>query len=67
MNVSAVPDVFKLHKNTSEICVVGSNIHALLMPHLENALAALRESLSKVTLEDLKQELYEKIGMTPHA
>lgn len=55
---SDAPDeLFKLHQNTSETCVVGSNIHALLMPHLEEAVAALKGSFSKVTLADLKNEL----------
>ena len=59
---SDAPDeLFKLHPNTSETCVVGSNIHALLMPHLEDAVAALRESFSNVTLAELKQELYGMI------
>ena len=59
---SDAPDeLFKLHPSTSETCVVGSNIHALLMPHLEDATAAIRSSFSKVTLAQLKQELYAKI------
>ena len=57
----ATDEIFKLHQNTSETCVVGSNIHALLMPHLSDAVAAMKYSLSKVTLEDLKRELYQKL------
>lgn len=60
---SDAPDeLFKLHPNTSKTCVVGSNIHALLMPHLEDAAAAIKGSFSKVTLADLKKELYAKIA-----
>ena len=54
-------EIFKLHQNTSETCVVGSNIHSLLMPHLDEAVAAVRNVFSKVTLADLKRELTEKI------
>jgi len=54
-------EVFKLHQNTSETCVVGSNIHELLMPHLDEAVDAVKAVFSKVTLDDLIQELYEMI------
>ena len=57
----ATDELFKLHQNTSKTCVVGSNIHTLLMPHLSDAVEAMKNSLSKVTLEDLKIELYKKI------
>ena len=43
-------EILKLHQNTSETCVVGSNIHSLLMPHLDEAVAAIRDVFSKVTL-----------------
>lgn len=55
-------ELFKFHQNTSDTCPVGSNIHTLLTSHLDDAVTALRESLSKVTLEQLKNELYEKIN-----
>ena len=59
---SDAPDeLFKLHPNTSETCVVGSNIHELLMPHLEEAVDAVKGVFSKVTLADLIQELYGMI------
>ena len=51
-------EVFKLHQNTSETCVVGSDIHELLMPHLDDAVNAV---FSKVTLANLIQELYGMI------
>lgn len=54
-------EVFKLHQNTSETCVVGSNIHELLMPHLDEAVNAVKAVFSKVTLADLIQELYGMI------
>ena len=55
-------EIFKLHQNTSETCVVGSNIHSLLMPHLDEAVAAIRDVFSKVTLADLERELTETIA-----
>lgn len=55
-------EIFKLHQNTSETCVVGSNIHSLLMPHLDEAVAAIRDVFSKVTLADLEKELTETIA-----
>ena len=54
-------EVFKLHQNTSETCVVGSNIHELLTPHLDEAVNAVKSVFSKVTLADLIQELYGMI------
>lgn len=59
---SDAPDeLFKLHQNTSETCMVGSNVHALLMPHLEDAVTALKDSFSKVTLAELENELTDMI------
>ena len=55
-------EIFKLHQNTSETCVVGSNIHSLLMPHQDEAVAAIRDVFSKVTLADLERELTETIA-----
>ena len=54
-------EVFKLHQNTSETCVVGRNVHALLMPHLDEAVDAVKGVFSQVTLADLIQELYGMI------
>ena len=54
-------EMFKLHQNASETCVVGSNIHALLIPHLDEAVEAVKAVFSKVTLADLIDELYEMI------
>lgn len=60
----ATDELFKFHQNTSDTCPVGSNIHALLTPHLDDAVEAMRASLSTVTLADLIQELYGKIKAT---
>lgn len=54
-------DIFKFHQNTSDTCPVGSNIHKLLTPHLDDAVNALKASLSAVTLQMLIDELYKKI------
>ncbi len=50
-------EIFKFHSNTSCTCPVGSNIRSLLMSHLDDAIAAMRDELSKITLEDLTKEL----------
>ncbi|BCJ98735.1 Rrf2 family transcriptional regulator [Anaerocolumna chitinilytica] len=50
-------EIFKFHSNTSCTCPVGSNIRSLLMSHLDDAIAAMRAELSKITLEDLTKEL----------
>ncbi|QQO08791.1 Rrf2 family transcriptional regulator [Breznakiella homolactica] len=50
-------EMFKIHPNTSARCPVGSNIRGLLLSHLEEGIAALRKSLSKVSLADMKKEL----------
>ena len=49
--------LFKLHRHTSETCVVGSNIRSLLLPHLNDTVKAARAELEKVTLADLVAEL----------
>ena len=54
-------EMFKLHQHTSETCVVGSNIHELLLPHLTDAVSAVKAEFSKVTLKKLIDELYLKI------
>ncbi len=54
-------EIFKFHQNTSQTCMVGSNIHSLLAPHFDSAVAALKADFSKVTLADLKEELYDTI------
>lgn len=50
-------EIFKFHLNTSDTCPVGSNIRSLLLSHLDDAVAAMKEELSKTTLEDLTNEL----------
>ncbi|SHO43078.1 Rrf2 family transcriptional regulator [Anaerocolumna xylanovorans] len=50
-------EIFKFHPHTSCTCPVGSNIRSLLHSHFDDAIAAMREELSKVTLEDLTKEL----------
>lgn len=57
----ATEELFKFHQRTSAECPVGSNIHALLMPHLNDAVAAMRDVLSKATLNDLVKELRRRV------
>lgn len=51
-------ELFKFHQRMSAICPIGRNIHSLLGRHLDDAVASLRDELSKVSLETLKCELY---------
>ncbi|MBR1811793.1 MAG: Rrf2 family transcriptional regulator [Clostridia bacterium] len=54
-------EIFKFHQNTSATCPLGSNIHELLTPYLDDAVNALKASLFAVTLQTLIDELYKKI------
>lgn len=55
-------EVFKFHQNTSETCVVGSNIYSILSPHLDDAVNTMKNVFFKVTLQSLIEELYAKIN-----
>lgn len=55
-------EIFKFHANMSGTCPVGGNIRSLLRGHFESAVSAMKEELSSVTLENIKQELQEKIA-----
>ena len=55
-------EVFKLHQNTSDTCLVGRNIHTLPIPHPETGVNAVKTVFSKVTLAALIQELYGMIS-----
>ncbi|NBJ14541.1 MAG: Rrf2 family transcriptional regulator [Dehalobacter sp. 4CP] len=50
-------EIFKIHSNTSGTCPIGSKVRGLLSPHLDNAVAAMKAELSKVTLSQLTDEL----------
>lgn len=54
----ATDELFKMHQNTSGSCPVGSSIRSLLTSHLDDAVAAMKVSLSAVNLEQLKEELF---------
>ncbi len=52
-------DIFKFSKNTSELCPVGSHLKEILTGHLDKAVLAMKEQLSRTTLEVLKNEIRE--------
>ncbi|MFT4005811.1 MAG: Rrf2 family transcriptional regulator [Lacrimispora sp.] len=54
-------DIFKFHSNMSGSCPVGCNIRSLLRGHFEDAVDAMKEELSSVTLETIRKELQEKV------
>ncbi len=54
-------ELFKFHPNRSETCIVGSNVYDVLHPHLDDAVNAMKNELTQVTLANLCEELYEKI------
>jgi DNA-binding IscR family transcriptional regulator len=49
--------LFKIHTQSERRCPVGKNSFALLAPPLENARAAMENSLAKTTLFDLLRDL----------
>lgn len=54
-----VNDVFKFHPKISEKCQIGHFFKNILSPHLESAIQAMGEEMSKVTLVQLAEEWNE--------
>ena len=50
-------EIFKIHTNSSGSCPIGSNVRSILVPHLGDALQAMKAELSKITLDRLDEEL----------
>lgn len=50
-------ELFKFHENTSGACPVGSHLRSVLISHLDEAVAAMKEKLSIVTLENMANEM----------
>lgn len=50
-------EIFRMHPHTSESCPIGSQIHSLLLAHLDDAVNAMKDELSSVTLASLINEL----------
>ncbi|ULQ60970.1 Rrf2 family transcriptional regulator [Brucepastera parasyntrophica] len=57
VETDAAGEIFKFSDTLSEICPVGSSIRELLLIHLQNAVTALKDSLSKTTIEELRYEI----------
>ena len=49
--------IFNLHENPNPNCLVGRNIHSILMPRLDDVKRAAYNSLAAVTLQDLLDEI----------
>lgn len=52
-----IKSMFKMHTNASQSCPIGSNVHGLLLHHLEDGVHAMKQELSKVTLRTIMNEL----------
>lgn len=48
--------LFRFHEGSGS-CPVGQNIYALMRPHMDDALAAMRASLQGVSIDTLRTEL----------
>lgn len=55
-------EIFKFHENTSEVCPIGSHLRGLLLSHLDQAIVAMKEELSGVTLSTMAMELQAMNG-----
>ena len=55
-------EVFKIHANPSGSCPVGGNIRGLLLGHLDDAMSAMKQELSGVTLKMALDELDEQLS-----
>ena len=57
--VECAPDeeLFPFHENPNEQCPVGRNIHHVLDDKLTQVQKAMEDELSKITLEDVKEDI----------
>ena len=57
--VECAPDeeLFHFHENPNEQCPVGRNIHHVLDDKLTQVQKAMEDELSKITLEDVKEDI----------
>ena len=58
-------DIFKFHELPSEHYQIGSNIYSLLKTHLDDAVGALKNDLSRVTISMLVDELRTRMPELP--
>lgn len=52
-----IDEIFKFHEGSGG-CAVGKNIYQLMLPHMNDALRAMREELQRVSIDTLRSELY---------
>lgn len=50
-------ELFHFHENPNPKCPVGKNIHGILDKRLLEVQSAMKEKLSKMTLEDVKKDM----------
>lgn len=56
-----IDEIFKFHEG-SGTCGVGRNIYGLMVPHMQDAIGAMRRELERVTLHMLIQELQQVLA-----
>ena len=56
--------MFCFHKNPNEECPVGRNIQQILNPHLQDVQRKMEEKLKRISMEDIMNELRERIAET---
>jgi Rrf2 family protein len=56
-----IDEIFKFHEG-SETCVVGKNIYQLMLPHIGDALNAMKAELDVVSLDTLICELGDHLA-----
>lgn len=54
-------ELFHFHENPNEKCPVGRNIHSVLDDKLVRVQTAMENELSSITLEDVKNDLNQKL------
>ena len=54
-------ELFHFHENPNKKCPVGRNIHSVLDDKLVRVQTAMENELSSITLEDIKNDLNQKL------
>ena len=55
-------DLFHFHEHPNPACPVGKNVFPVLSGHLQDARTAMENSLRKTTLQDLMNDLEDRLG-----
>lgn len=57
-----IDEIFRFHEGSGS-CAVGKNIYQLMVPHMDDALAAMRNELKRVSIDTLCLELQEMLAL----